>query len=137
MKLNAIIEKGKDGTFDVHYDVEQENPHSFSLLGQGNTVEEAIEDFYAGRDEMKEYYQEVGKEFPEDLEFEFKYDMASFLDSYSDKISLAGLGRLTGINRKQLSHYLTRKRNPSRKTVEKIERALNDFGKEISQVHFI
>jgi hypothetical protein len=64
-------------------------------------------------------------------------DVASFLESYSDKISLAGLGRLTGINCKQLSHYLTRKRNPSCKTVEKIEAALHNFGKEISQVHFI
>jgi len=71
------------------------------------------------------------------LEFEFRYDMASFLDSHSDKISLAGLGRLTGINRKQLSHYLTRKRNPSRKTVKKIEAALHEFGEEISRVHFI
>lgn len=137
MKLNAIIEKGKDGTFDVHYDVNQENPYGFSLLGQGDTVQEAIEDFYVSRNEMKEYYQEAGKEFPENLEFEFIYDVSSFLESYSDKISLAGLGRLTGINRKQLSHYLTRKRNPSRKTVEKIETALHDFGKEISQVRFI
>lgn len=69
--------------------------------------------------------------------FDFKYDMASFLDFYSDKISLAGLGRLTGINHKQLSHYLTRKRNPSRKTVKRIEAALHEFGKEISQINFI
>ena len=137
MKLNAVIEKGKDGTFDVHYDVEQENPYSFSLLGQGATIEEAIEDFYVSRDEIKEYYQEIGKEFPENLEFESRYDMASFLDSYSDKISLAGLGRLTGIIPKQLSHYLTRKRNPSPKKVKKIEAALHEFGKEISRVHFI
>jgi len=50
---------------------------------------------------------------------------------------LAGLGRLTGINRKQLSHYLTGKRNPSRKTIEKIETSLHTFGKEISEVRFI
>jgi predicted RNase H-like HicB family nuclease len=135
MKAKAIIEKGKDGTFDVN--LEYREDLTFGLLGQGNTVEEAIEDFYVSRDEIKEYYQETGKEFPENLEFEFRYDMASFLDSYSDKISLAGLGRLTGINPKQLSHYLTRKRNPSPKTVKKIEAALHEFGKEISQVHFI
>jgi len=137
MKLNAIIEKGKDGTYDIHYDIKEENPYRFSLLGQGDTVQEAIEDFYLSRDDIREYYKETGRDFPEDLEFEFKYDMASFLESYSDKISLAGLGRLTGINRKQLSHYLTGKRNPSRKTIEKIETSLHEFGKEISQVHFI
>jgi predicted RNase H-like HicB family nuclease len=106
MKFVAIIEKGEDGTFDVHYALNQVNPYKFSLFGQGNTVKEAIEDFYNSRDEIKRHNQNQGKEFPKDLEFEFKYDMASFLTSYCDRISLAGLGRLTGIDRKQLSHYL-------------------------------
>ncbi len=135
MRVKAIIEKGKDGTFDVN--LEYREDLTFGLLGQGDTVEEAIEDFYVSRDEIKVYYYKVGKLFPEDLEFEFIYDIASFLDSYSEKLSLAGLGYLTGINRKQLNHYLTRQRNPSRKTVEKIERALHDFGKELSQVRFM
>jgi len=61
---------------------------------------------------------------------------SSFLAYYSDKISLAGLGRLTGINRKQLNHYVTDVRKPSKKTVEKIEKSLHEFGKELSQVQF-
>ncbi len=137
MVLNAIIERGQDGTFDVHYDVNQENPYKFTLFGQGATVQEAIDDFFNSRDELREHYQDEGKEFPNDLQFDFKYDITTFLESYSDRISLAGLGRLTGINRKQLSHYLTGKRNPSRKTVEKIEKALHSFGQEIIQVRFI
>lgn len=135
MKAKAIIERGSDGTYDIN--LEYREDLTFGLLGQGNTVQEAIEDFYRSRDDIKAYYHESGKTFPNDLEFEFVYDVPSFLESYSDKISLAGLGRLTGINRKQLSHYLNGTRNPSKKTVEKIQKSLQEFGKEISQVKFV
>jgi len=48
-----------------------------------------------------------------------------------------GLFGVTGINRKQLSHYLTGHRQPSPKTVKKIEETLQAFGKELSQVNFV
>ena len=137
MKIDVLIERGLDGTYDTHFDAEKENNLSFGLLGQGNTVEEAIADFQASAEEMKEYYDEIGKYFPENIEFVYKYDVPSFLAYYSDKISLAGLGRLTGINRKQLSHYLTGHSRPSEKTIRKIEKLLNDFGKELSEVSFV
>lgn len=135
MIAKAIIERGNDGTFDIN--LEYREDLDFGLLGNGSTVKEAIEDFYHARDEMKAYYQEKGKPFPDDMEFEFVYDVASFLESYSDKISLAGLGRLTGINRKQLSNYLNGTRNPSKKTIVKIQKSLHEFGNEISQVRFV
>ena len=106
----------------------------FGLLGQGDTLQKAIDDFYAGRDEMKELYKDPGKDFPEDLEFEFKYDLPSFLQYYSKVLSLAGLERLTGVNQGQLSHYIPGYRKPGRKTVEKIEKSLHQFGKEMSQI---
>jgi predicted RNase H-like HicB family nuclease len=90
MKVVVIIEKGIDGTFDAC--MEYYENLSFGLLGQGDTVEEAIEDFYKTRDEMKLHYQETGKYFPEDLEFEFKYDTASFLSYYSKTLSLGRIG---------------------------------------------
>ncbi len=134
MRINAIIERGKDGTYDVYLDFDQRI--TFGLRGTGATVEDAKKDFYSSRDEMRAFYKEEDKAFPEELEFDFKYDLASFLAAYSDKISLAGLGRLTGVNRKQLGHYLTGERNASQRTVEKIEKALHEFGEEISQVQF-
>lgn len=136
MKVDAIIEKGLDGTYDVHFGDDTKNL-TFSLLGQGNTVEEAIEDFYNSKDEIKEMYIESGKYFPENLEFNFKYDTASFLSYYSKVLSLAGLQRITGVNQGQLSHYVTGRRKPSAKTVEKIEKSLHAFANEISQVHFV
>jgi predicted RNase H-like HicB family nuclease len=136
MKVDAFIEKGLDGTYDVHFG-ENAKGLTFGLLGQGNTVQEAIDDFYTSRDEMKELYAEEGKNFPDDLEFVFQYDMASFLAYYSNILSLSGLQRITGVNQGQLSHYVTGHRKPSPKTVEKIEKSLHAFAKEISQVHFV
>ncbi len=132
-KVMAIIERGNNGTYGVYID---NNPLSYGVLGDGNTVEEAKEDFYNSYEEMKQYYKEEGKEFQE-AEFEFKYDVASFLAYYSTKLSLAGLQRITGINQGQLSHYLTGHRNPSERTIKKIQDRIHDFAKELSDVHFV
>ena len=76
MKAVAIIEKGKDGKYGIY--LENDNL-SFGAIGDGKTVTEAIDDFNNSIDEMRIYYSEIGKKFPENLEFEFKYDKASFL----------------------------------------------------------
>ena len=135
MKTIVIIERGNDGTYDAY--LEHTENVNFGLLGQGTTVKEAIDDFMNSREEMKTYYAEENKPFPAELEFEFKYDVPSFLAYYSKVLSLAGLQRLTGVNQGQLSHYVTGHRKPSLKTIEKIDKSLHNFANEISQVHFI
>ena len=85
---------------------------------------------------MRKYHAEEGKEF-EEVDFDYKYDMASFLSYYSKILSLAGMSRLTGINQQQLSHYVTGRRNPSAKTIEKMQAAIQRFGKDLSTVHFV
>jgi hypothetical protein len=54
-----------------------------------------------------------------EAEFEFCYDVPSFLSFYNGKLSLAGLGRITGISQAQLSQYMHGYRHPSQKTSEK------------------
>jgi len=135
MKVNVIIEKGKDGTYDACMEVHKDL--TFGLLGQGKTVKEAIEDFYITFEDMKNLYQDTGQKFPENLEFVFRYDVASFLAYYSNVLSLAGLERITGVNQHQLSHYATGHRKPGPKTIAKIESSLHRFGQEISQVSFV
>lgn len=136
MKVEAYIEKGIDGTYDVHFGEDTKNL-TFGLLGQGNNVQEAIQDFYNSRDEIMEYYSKNGRNFPDNLEFVFKYDTASFLAYYSKFLSLSGLQRITGVNQGQLSHYVTGRRKPSPKTVKKIEESLHNFANEIAQVRFM
>jgi len=76
MKVNVIIEKGKDGTYDACMEARKEL--TFGLLGQGNTVNEAIEDFYITLEDMKNLYRDTNQKFPENLEFAFHYDVVSF-----------------------------------------------------------
>lgn len=133
MKAEVIIERGADGTYSAY--IESDNV-PFGLIGDGKTVQETIADFLNSADEMKEYYQEQGKEFPE-IEWKFKYDVASFLQYYAFAFTLAGLERITGVSQGQLSHYINGVRKPSPKTVQKIESRLHDFAKEIGQVNFV
>lgn len=133
MKVIVMIERGNDGTYSAYI---PNNKLSFGLIGDGKSVEETIKDFENSYDEMKEYYEEIKKEMPH-VEFEYKYDVASFLDQYSKVLSLAGLQRLTGVNQGQLSHYITGRRRPNVKTVEKIEKSLHDFAKDLSKISFM
>lgn len=131
MKVNVFIELGKDGTYGAY--IADNNPLPFGVIGEGNTVEEAKQDFLNVFNE----YKEDGEDVPSDVIFEFNYDIASFLSYYSKKLSLAGLQRITGVAQGQLSHYVTGRRRPSPKTIEKIQKALQEFGKELSHVNFV
>lgn len=133
--VKAFIERGKDGTYGVYVDLE-DNTLNYGIIGDGKTVAEAIEDFNSSYDEMKASYAERDKIFVE-AEFTFLYDVASFLGYYGNILSLAGLERLTGVNQGQLSHYVTGRRKPSKRTIEKIEKKLQAFGQELNQVQFI
>lgn len=131
-RVNAIIERADDGNYSIYMDADN---ISYLITGTGTTAEEAIINFKINYDDMKNYYARKGKEF-EELEFDYKYDMASFLSYFSKAFSLAGLSRITGINQGQLSHYLTGRRNPSKQTIEKIEKSVHLFAKDLSQVKF-
>ncbi len=135
MNVEIIITRAKKERYEANLvDPQKLN---FGLFGEGKSVEETIKDFYVCVEEMRVAQHELGKSFPDKLEFKFVYDTPSFLEYYSEKLSLAGLGRITGINRKQLSHYLTGRSRPSERTIRKIEKSLREFGKELSQVNFV
>ncbi|MGI6073797.1 MAG: hypothetical protein ACOYEA_04045 [Fermentimonas sp.] len=77
-KIDVIIESGTDKRFEAVIDPDKDYGLTFGLFGEGKSVEECIDDFYTSVNEMKEYYNELGKEFPE-MEFIFAYNTASFL----------------------------------------------------------
>jgi predicted RNase H-like HicB family nuclease len=133
-KIKAFIERGNDGTYGVYVDLE-DNTLNYGIIGEGNTVQEAIDDFKASYLEMKEFYKEQNKHFVE-ADFEFYYDIASFLQFYTNYFTLAGLGRVTGINQRQLSHYVNGQKIPRPGTIKKIETSLHALSEELSQVRF-
>jgi predicted RNase H-like HicB family nuclease len=133
MRVTVIIEQNSKGRYSAYISDRQ---IKFGVLGEGKTVEETVDDFKIGYEEMKETYLSEGKEFPE-LEFDFKFDTASFLSAYSGVLSLSGISRLTGINQGQLSHYVTGRKKPTQKTVLKIRNSVHEFGKSLCRIDFV
>ena len=133
MTITGIIEKGQDGKYSVYVN---EAEYPYGIIGTGDTVNEAMQDFLMGYQEMKETVESVGETFQE-AEITFKYDVPSFLQDYAYAFTLAGLERITGVNQKQLGHYISGYRKPSEKTIRKIESHIHDFSRQLSAVQFI
>lgn len=131
-KVNAVIERASDGTYSIYSDAED---LGYLVTGTGKTVEEAKRYFEGGYEDIKKSYARHNEPF-EEVEMQYVYDVASFLNYYSNMLSLAGLSRLTGINPQQLSHYATGRRRPSPKTVQKIADAIHAFGRDMSTAQF-
>lgn len=127
-KVTVIIEMNVDGIYTA---VPQHN-YKIGFFGEGGTVDEAIIDLNASLEEAKELLPEL----PE-MEWELKFDTASFLQYYGNCLSLAGLQAITGINRKQLSHYVTGHSRPSPATVKKIQAGIDAFSQRLSHVCLI
>ena len=131
--ITGMIERGiTDNGYSIYI---KEDDYPYGILGTGNTVDEAKQDFLAGYQEMKESVLEAGEEFI-DVDIVFRYDVPSFLEAYAYAFTLAGLERITGINQKQLGHYISGYRKPSEKTVRKIDERIHAFSEELSAVRF-
>lgn len=131
-KVIAIIETGSDHTFSIFSDDDSLN---YGVIGTGDTIAEAKEDFMIAYQEVKECILDSGEEF-EEAEFVFRYDIPSFLQEFAYAFSLAGLERITGINQKQLGHYISGYRKPSAKTIRKMEEGIHNLSEQLSMIHF-
>lgn len=131
-KVKAHIEIASDGLYSVYIDDENLN---YGVIGEGKTISEAIDDFNAVYEALKQGFKEEGRTF-EEVEFIFVKDVQSFLEYYSDIFSKSALERMTGINQKQLHHYATGLHKPRQAQIKKIEDALHTLGKELLAIHF-
>ena len=64
----------------------------------------------------------------------YKFDTMAFLNYYSAELTLSGLEAITGINQRQLSHYATGHRTPSRPTAQKIGQSVKSFARSLAKV---
>jgi len=131
-RIKAYVEKSDYG-FSVYM---EDNDLDYGIIGEGKTATEAINDFRQAYEEMRDFYKGEGKDF-EEVDFEFVYDIASFLQYYAFAFTLAGLERITGVNQRQLSHYINGVSKPTRRTIEKIEDGIHNFSRDLSMVRFI
>lgn len=132
--VRVFIERGKDGSYGAY--MPDDNNLSYGVIGDGVSAADAIADFKAVYEDMKNAAQAENRDF-EEVNFAFSYDLPSFLVYYADLISYKGLAKLTGISAAQLSQYISGYRTPSPKTTEKIQNALHAFGNELSQLQLV
>ena len=115
----------KIGASSDHFGAWAENLEG--ITAGGNTIEEVKQEIL----ECIEIQKELGN--IEDIEYDivYSYDTQSFLKYYSKIFTMSALERLTGINQKQLHHYIMGKSQPRENTKVKIMNALHNLGREL------
>ena len=130
-QISAIIEKNADGGYGVYCTDEM-------FSGMGDTADTAKEDMKASIRHYVEACRADGYKYPEWLDGEYeivyKFDTQSLLQYYAGIITPAALGRLSGINPKQLWNYMHGKAKPREAQVKKIEAALHKLGNELTSI---
>ena len=128
-KIIMIIEKSKD-----FFDAYSENCDGIYAAGESVDAVKA-DTLEAIRLIMKNLPKERWpKQINGDYEIEWKFDVPSFLEYYSNFISLAGMERMTGINQKQLSNYLNHRSVPRAKQADRILSGIHRFARELLSI---
>lgn len=132
-KIKVIIEKGTDGRFSAY----TPNLKATVLNGQGNSVDEAINDMMISLKEVIETYQDSNEKVPDEIsepvDFVYKYDVQS-LFNYFDEINLTAFSQKVGINASLLRQYKNGLSFASEKQVDKIKKGLQNLGSRLMSV---
>lgn len=129
MKTIALIEKGKDGTYSIY------TPELQSvIIGSGSSADEAKLDFVNSVNEMVSSYD--GRDMPDelrDLEFEYKYDLASFFNTCK-WINVTQFAKLVGINPSLMRQYKSGMSYISEGQATKIEQGLHKLATQLLSI---
>lgn len=132
--IQAIIERSSDGGYGVYCIDEM-------FSGMGDTPEAAKQNMVDSMAFFLEGCKEDGYQYPDWLdgkyEINYKFDAQSLLAYYSGIITPAALGRLTGINPKQIWSYAHGKSKPRPAQLEKIENGLHKLAAELSTISLL
>jgi predicted RNase H-like HicB family nuclease len=128
--IEAIIERAKDGTYNIYCTEE-------IFSGAGDSIDAAKDDLLRQMQFYKETALAEGFKYPAFLDGEFsvlyKVDMASLLRFYvnSGIFSLAGVSKLSGINQKQLWSYVNGTK-PRKAQTERLEKGFRTLTKDLN-----
>lgn len=132
--MNVVIEKQKSGTF-IAYNKDGDN---ISLIGEGNTVSEAKDDFFSSMQEVIDTCKETGIAVPSFLEEEpvFKFDVSSLFEYYN-MINVSAFARYLGINEGLLRQYKKGGTYISENQLKRIESGIHALGMEFSRLKLV
>lgn len=132
--MNVQIEKQTDGSY-IAYNTTGEK---VQLIGTGDSVKEAKEDFFNTIEEVKQSYAELGDEMPPCLGegVNFYFDLSSLFEYYS-MLNVSALARYLGINDSLMRQYRKGNVPISDKQLEKIESGINRLGAELAALRLV
>lgn len=129
--LKIVIEKSSDSFGAYALDVE-------GIYGAGDTLAQVKQSINDAIETIKTFDE---KDIPEilkgDIKLVFVFETQSFLEYFDSIFTRAALSRLTGINEKQLGHYMQGLHKPRKDKAEKIEKALHNLGEELLAVELV
>lgn len=133
-KVKFIIEQGEKNYSCFSEDVPGVAATGKTLSQLKINAKEALEFHIEG-------CREDGDEIPDvvqgNYEVGFVFDTQNFLQYYEDIFSRAALSRITGINEKQLGHYIQGIHKPRKDKAKKIQECLHTVGKELLSVELV
>ena len=108
------------------------------LIGTGDTITKAKEDFFNTIEEVKDSYTELGDEMPACLaeDVEFRFDLSSLFEYYP-MINVSALGRYLGINPGLMRQYKKGDTPISDAQLKKIEAGIRRLGSELAALHLV
>lgn len=132
--MKVSIEKQSDGTY-IAYNTTGDK---VTLIGTGDTVKEAKEDFFNTIEEVKQSYIDLGDEMPACLseEIEFRFDISSLFEYYS-MFNVSALGRYLGINDSLMRQYRRGDTHISDKQLKKIEDGIHRLATELAALRLV
>lgn len=132
--MNVSIEKQSDGTY-IAYNTTGDK---VQLIGTGDTIKEAKDDFFNSIKEVKESYVELGDQMPECLSepVEFRFDISSLFEYYS-MLNVSALGRYLGINDSLMRQYKKGDTPISDAQLKKIETGIRRLGSELATLRLV
>ncbi len=129
--LKIVIEKSSDSFGAYAQDVN-------GIYGAGDTLAEVKQSINDAIDNIKTFDEkDIPEILKEDIGLVFVFETQIFLEYYDSIFTRAALSRLTGINEKQLGHYMQGLHKPRKDKAEKIEKALHNLGEELLSVALV
>lgn len=109
-----------------------------ALVGGGKSPEEAIEELKETLQMTKEFGKDKALCYPdwldEDYEFSVRWNVRDLMEYYAGIITPSILGRLSGINPKQLWNYAHGVSKPRKAQIAKIEAGLHKLARDLSSI---
>jgi predicted RNase H-like HicB family nuclease len=130
----VVIEKDDDGSYVAYY---KESGDAI-LVGRGDTVNEAIDDFNNSIAESTEFYKSKGLDVPAVLTAKpvFKFDLSTLFCYYS-MINVSKFAKFVGINPTLMRQYKAGNTYISERQLEKIETGIHKLGDEFSNLKLV